>query len=90
MKSFIKFHEENPKIYEEFQKIACIYIARDKVRIKADMVCEIIRFQLMKDYNDAYKFINYFAQDYAKKFENDFPNHAGVFTKRLVNFELED
>jgi hypothetical protein len=90
MKSFIKFHEENPKIYEEFQKIACIYISRDKVRIKADMICEIIRYQLMKDYNDAYKFINYFAQDYGKKFENDFPNHAGVFTKRLVNFELED
>jgi hypothetical protein len=90
MKSFIKFHEENPKIYEEFQKIACIYIARDKVRIKADMICEIIRFQLMKDYNDAYKFINSFPQDYAKKFENDFPQHVGIFTKRLVNFELDD
>jgi len=54
------------------------------------MICEIIRFQMMKDYNDGYKFINYFAQDYAKKFENDFPNHSGVFTKRLVNFELDD
>jgi len=54
------------------------------------MICEIIRYQLMKDYNDAYKFINYFAQDYGKKFENDFPQHVGIFTKRLVNFELDD
>jgi len=44
----------------------------------------------MKEFNDGHKFIRFFAQDYAKKFENDFPNHAGVFTKRLVNFELED
>ena len=90
MKSFIKFQEVNPKVYEDFQKIACIYIARGERRIKADMICEIIRFQLMKDYNDGYKFIKYFAQDYGIKFENDFPNHVGVFTKRLVNVELDD
>jgi hypothetical protein len=45
---------------------------------------------MMKEYNDGYKFIKYFAQDYAIKFENDFPNHVGIFTKRLVNFELDD
>jgi hypothetical protein len=45
---------------------------------------------MMKDYNDGYKFIKYFAQDYAIKFENDFPNHVGVFTKRLVNPELNN
>ena len=90
MKSFIKFHELNPKVYEEFQKIACTYIATGERRIKADMICEIIRFQMMKEYNDGYKFIKDFAQNYAIKFENDFPNHVGIFTKRLVNFELDD
>jgi hypothetical protein len=44
----------------------------------------------MKEFNDGHKFIRFFAQDYAKKFENDFPQHVGIFTKRLVNFELED
>jgi hypothetical protein len=45
---------------------------------------------MMKDYNDGYKFIKYFAQDYGIKFENDFPNHVGIFTKRLVNPELNN
>jgi hypothetical protein len=90
MKSFLKFNEVNPRVYDQFKEIANLYISKGERRIKADMICEIIRYQLMKDYNDAYKYINSFPQDYAKKFENDFPNHAGVFTKRLVNFELED
>ena len=90
MKSFLKFNEVNPRIYDQFKEIANLYISKGERRIKAETICEIIRFQLMKEFNDSHKFIRYFAQDYAKKFENDFPNHTGVFTKRLVNFELED
>ena len=89
-KSFKSYHESNPKIYTEFQSIACFHISRDKIRIKANTICEIIRYQLMKEYNDSYKFIMFFAQDYAKKFEADFPQYSGVFTKRLVNVELDD
>jgi len=89
-KSFKSYHESNPKIYDQFKEIANLYISKGERRIKAETICEIIRFQLMKEFNDGHKFIRFFAQDYAKKFENDFPNHAGVFTKRLVNFELED
>ena len=88
--SFKSYHESNPKIYDQFKEIANLYISKGERRIKAETICEIIRFKLMKEFNDGHKLIRFFAQDYAKKFENDFPNYAGVFTKRLVNFELED
>jgi hypothetical protein len=90
MKSFLKFNKVNPRVYNQFKEIANLYISKGERRIKAETICEIIRFQLMKEFNDDHKFIRFFAQDYAKKFENDFPNHVGIFTKRLVNFELED
>ena len=90
MKSFLKFNEVNPRVYDQFKEIANLYISKGERRIKAETICEIIRFQFMKEFNDDHKFIRFFAQDYAKKFENDFPNHVGIFTKRLVNFELDD
>jgi len=90
MKSFLKFNEINPRVYDQFKEIANLYISKGERRIKSETICEIIRFQLMKEFNDGHKFIRFFAQDYAKKFENDFPQHVGIFTKRLVNFELED
>jgi hypothetical protein len=90
MKSFLKFNEVNPRVYDQFKEIANLYISKGERRIKAEIICEVIRFQLMKEFNDDHKFIRFFAQDYAKKFENDFSQHVGIFTKRLVNFELED
>jgi hypothetical protein len=89
-KSFKSYHESNPKIYEKFQKIACVFISKGERRIESEMICNIIKYELITNFDDAYKIIKDFHSNYAKKFEADFPNHAGVFTKRLVNFELDD
>jgi hypothetical protein len=87
MKTFVKYHEANPQIYNEFQKIAFEFINRGYKRIGAKMVCEIIRYQSMIKGDGTYKVNNNFTADYARKFEKDFPQYVGIFTKRLCNFD---
>lgn len=83
MRSFIKYHEENPEIYEEFKKYAFQLINRGYKRIGSKQIFEVIRWHSMVSGNDKYKVNNNYTADYARKFEKDFPHHFGIFSKRL-------
>jgi hypothetical protein len=81
--SFKKYHEENPQVYKEFERIALQLIKRGYIRIGAKQIVEVIRYHTMIEGNDGYKVNNNFTSDYARLFENDHPIYAGYFLKRL-------
>lgn len=83
MRSFIKYHEENPAVYEEFKKYAFQLINRGYKRIGSKQIFEVIRWHSMVSGKGQYKIDNSFTADYARKFEKDFPHHFGIFSKRL-------
>jgi hypothetical protein len=81
--SFKKYHESNPQVYKEFERIALQLIKRGYIRIGAKQIVEVIRYHTMIEGNDGYKVNNNFTSDYARLFENDHPIYAGYFLKRL-------
>ena len=44
--SFKKYHEENPQVYKEFERIALQLIKRGYIRIGAKQIVEVIRSHL--------------------------------------------
>jgi hypothetical protein len=86
-KSFRKYNEENPQIYTEFRKIAFQLIGRNYKRIGARQILEVIRYHTMISGNDQFKVNNNYSADYARLFERDFPQYAGIFMKRLMKFQ---
>ena len=83
-KSFKKYHEENPQIYNEFKIIAKNLIAGNNTHIGARNIIEVIRYHTMISGNDQYKVNNNYSADYARLFEKDFPEYEGIFLKRLI------
>jgi hypothetical protein len=83
MKNFQKYHEENPKIYNEFKSLAKMLISRNYKRIGAKQIFEYIRFQTMISGNDGYKLNNSYTSDYARLFKEEYPHWAGYFQTRV-------
>lgn len=83
MQSFRQYDRENPIVYEEFKKYANQLIARGYKHLSSKLICEIIRFNSMISTTGKYKVNNNFTADYARKFEKDFPEYEGYFSKRL-------
>ena len=87
MKSFNQYDKENPVVYEEFKKYADQLINRGYRHLSSKLICEIIRFNSMIETKGKYKINNNYTADYARKFEKDFPQYLGYFSKRLCKFE---
>lgn len=86
MISFRQYDKENPIVYEEFKKYANQLIARGYKHLSSKLICEIIRFNSMISTTGKYKINNNYTADYARKFEKDFPEYEGYFSKRLCKF----
>lgn len=87
MKSFKQYDQENPQIYTEFKKLAFQLINRGYNHIGAKQIFEVIRWNTMVSGNDGFKVNNNYAPDYSRKFENEHPNYAGIFRKRLCKLK---
>ncbi len=87
-KSFKKYHEENPQIYDEFKRLAFKLINRGYKRIGARQLFEVIRYDTMITGNDGFKINNSYTSDYSRFFERDNPKYEGYFTKRLCKIEV--
>lgn len=86
MKSFKQYDQENPQIYQEFKRLSRMLISRGYTHIGARQIFEVIRWETMISGNDGFKVNNSYTSDYARKFENDFPQYVGIFRKRLCKF----
>ena len=86
MKTFKQYNQENPQIYQEFEKIAFQLIRRGYKRLSSKFICEIVRYNSMVSGNDMFKINNSYTADYARLFEKNNQNYYGYFSKRLINF----
>lgn len=89
MKTFRQYHSENPKIYQEFEKIAFQLIRRGYKRLSSKFICEIVRYNSMISGNDGFKINNSYTADYARLFEMTNKEYFGYFSKRLLTLRKE-
>ena len=82
---FNKFDNENPQVYELFQKFTFMAIKRGHNRLSAWMIANRIRWETsIETFGEDYKISNDFIALYARKFMRDHPQYDGFFrTKEM-------
>jgi hypothetical protein len=83
-KRFEEYDRENPEIYELFKSFAFEMIRAGREHYSARTVIHRIRWHtdLHARSDDGFKINNDYSPFYARKFEREFPQHAGFFAKR--------
>jgi len=80
--AFDEYDEANPQVYRMFRHFTLEAIAAGRTRLGAKMVCERIRWDTMVGGSGAFTINNNFTAYYARKFEAEYPDHAGFFAQR--------
>lgn len=81
--AFDKFHAENPHVYRLFVRFALQAIESGRPRFSARMIGERMRWYTMIETTDRdFKLGNNCLPFYVRIFEADYPDHAGLFSKR--------
>lgn len=82
MKSFDKYNEQNPVIWDLFVRFA--YQAKHKgfSRYSAKGIFELIRWHTAANSNDRFKINNNYHADYARRLMNLYPEFKGFFETR--------
>lgn len=83
----IKYHEENPHVYEAFKKIVFKAMLKGYKRWSANGVFEVLRYRSAIRGNDEYKINNNYRAFYARLFIKDFPQHKDFFQTRGSQFD---
>jgi hypothetical protein len=82
-----KYHQENPKVYELFEKFTFDVIKRGHQHYSAKAVFERIRWHTdVETRGDSFKFSNNHTAYYARLFMKLWPEHEGFF--RTKDIEL--
>lgn len=76
------YDEQNPEIWEFFQKFSLQMINRGYSRIGSKMIFERIRWETMIIGKGIFKVNNNYTPYYARKFERLYPHFEGIFAKR--------
>lgn len=77
------YHEQNPHIYDLFEKFAMQAIISGKKHLGAKMIVERIRWYTdVEAKNDQFKINNNMTPFYARLFEENRPQYKGFFRKR--------
>lgn len=77
-----RYIHENPELYEQFKKFTFQAIHAGRDRIGAMLIIQRIRWDTMLSGNNSYKINNNFGPYMARKFMEEYPAHAGIFTTR--------
>ena len=81
--TFESYQARNPRLYKEFVHYAFELINAGETKIGSKSILEQIRWQSKIKRIDEFKINNNYSADYARKFEQDFPQFAGIFEKRV-------
>lgn len=82
-KDFIKYHNENPHIYNMFRHYALEAIKKGHKRLSAEFIICILRWETgARAYNDSYKINNNVKPFYSRMFLREFPNYKSFFEIR--------
>lgn len=77
----------NPQVWEYFKLFSLQMLNRGYKRIGSKMIFERIRWETMISGDGTFKVNNNYTPYYSRKFEAEFPEHEGVFSKRECNLE---
>jgi hypothetical protein len=83
MQKFIDYHLANPEIYQAFKTFAQELIQAGNNKIGSKMITERIRWESKISKVGKYKVNNNYTADFARLFEIEFPEHEGIFEKRI-------
>lgn len=81
---FDQYDRENPEFYELFKTFTLQMIRAGRAHYSARTIIHQIRWHtdLHAKSDDGFKINNDYSPFYARKFERQFPQHEGFFTKR--------
>ena len=82
MINFNKYDQENPAIWELFQKYTLEAKEKGFKNYSANGIFEIIRWHTKESGNDSFKINNNYRPDYARKMMNYYPVLNGFFRLR--------
>jgi hypothetical protein len=83
LRRFLKYHEDNPALYELFKKFTFEAIWSGYRNFGAQMIIEKIRWETgVVARNSEFKISNDAAAFYARLFMVDFPQYVGYFRTR--------
>jgi hypothetical protein len=86
LESFLKFHHENPKVYELFSKFTHMVVARGFQHYSADGIFHRIRWHTGVDTTDPeYKIGDHMRVFYGKLWAQKNPRHADLFRTKDTN-----
>lgn len=83
----MKYHTENPHVYEAFKQIALKAINKGYKNYSVNGIAEILRWETKVAGNDEFKINNNYRAFYARLFAKDFPQHKDFFRTRKSKFD---
>jgi hypothetical protein len=81
--TFEEYQARNPRLYKEFVHYTYQMIGAGETRIGSKAIFERIRWEAKIKKQGEFKINNNYTADYARKFEQDYANFAGIFEKRV-------
>lgn len=85
--SFVKYHEDNPHVYEKFKEMTFKTIERGFKNYSTNGIFEVMRWHTGTSGNDEYKINNNYRAFYARLFAKDFPEFKDFFRTRKSKFD---
>ena len=83
--SFIRFHDDNPGVYELFQRFAFEAYGRGHRRMSADLILPRVRWETdVVTRDNSFKLNNNWTAYYARLFMWEFPRMEGFFNIRAA------
>ena len=83
--AFNNYHAENPHVYELFKRFAFEAIQAGYEHYSSYCIINRIRWHSeVETRGDPFKINNNYTPRYARKFHDDFPEHAGFFRTRII------
>lgn len=84
--AFRRFDEENPEVWRLYVRFARQAMASGHTRYSSDAIVHRIRWEVDMDISrlpgDKFKINDHFTALYARKFVNEYPEHAAFFAMR--------
>lgn len=80
--NFRVFHKENPHVYAMFERFALQMATRVGVA-SAGLIFERMRWEIWMDTRSKPRLNNNYRAMYARLFEENHPDYAGLFRKRV-------
>ncbi|HEY1202182.1 MAG TPA: hypothetical protein VGE79_14415, partial [Niastella sp.] len=83
---FDRYDAKHPLVYKLFCEVALNLINKGQKHYSADAILHVIRYEsaIKKDILEMFKINNNYSSRYARKFMQEYPQHAGFFETRVL------